>query len=133
MGCDAHVCAEVKIGGAWVSYAVNISMPRSYALFERMAGVRGGVSNAIAAPRGIPNDTAWMTQFACEHFGEDGHSHSWLSHAEIQEFYKWAEVNAAWFDFDRDCTYFFGNSWGDPRKCWPSGIEDVRWVFWFDN
>lgn len=32
--------------------------------------------------------------------------------------------------------YLFGNSWSDftgHREDYPTEIEDLRWVFWFDN
>lgn len=48
MGCDIHLHQEVKINGEWHHYRLA-EMPRNYEVFEKMAGVRGDVKNAIAA------------------------------------------------------------------------------------
>ena len=106
---------------------------RNYALFERMAGVRGDESNAIAAPRGIPKDATKLTKFDAKHWGSDGHSHSWLSAAEITGLRKWADDNGLESPWDR---YLFGNYYSGFTKYpedRPNGLEDVRFVFWFDN
>jgi hypothetical protein len=103
-----------------------------------MAGVRGG-EMPIAEPRGIPEDATTLTRFCCDRDGEDGHTHSWLGASEIlelEEFIserlgdnKWRLEMDGW-------GYLFGNTWGGFTKYpdeRPEGLEDVRFVFWFDN
>jgi len=89
MGCDIHPKAEVFIGGKWMrcedDYAC-VPRDRNYATFGILAGVRDEDVPAIAAPRGLPADTAW------EH-GEDrpggmwfgDHSHSWVTLREMRD------------------------------------------------
>lgn len=104
-----------------------------------MAGVRneGLREEPISEPKGLPDDCGVVTKFDANR--EAGHSHSWLGSKEIEELEAWWE--ARYPDFpkhfpENEWDYFFGNSWGGFSK-WPEdtpkGIEDVRFVFWFDN
>jgi hypothetical protein len=137
MGCDIHIHAEVKIKGKWEHYD-QPDCDRDYELFERMAGVRGDVKNAIAAPRGIPKNASLMTKFEAKNWGEDGHSHSWISAQEIADLADWEEKRqnpTRLFDRKWD-QWLFGNSYSGFIK-YPAdrvkGIQDVRFIFWFDN
>lgn len=147
MGCDIHLHTEVKIDGQWFHYgAPNVS--RNYHLFARMANVRNdGDIKPITMPRGVPDDAATLTKFACDAYGVDGHSHSWLDAQEITELTEYinnvielrGKHGLKWWDCD-NFGYFFGNTWGGFWKYrdhqnsgTPKGVEDVRFVFWFDN
>lgn len=142
MGCDIHLHIEVKINGKWEHYH-NPQVPRLYSLFEKMAGVRGSVKNAIVAPRGIPQDVSVITKFDYERMGSDGHSHSYLNAAEIDELDRWAKEKLhplkqfpQWdMEWEWQC-YFFENTFSGFNR-YPKnrekGIEDLRFVFWFDN
>lgn len=134
MGCDVHIHAEVKIKGKWHHYN-QPECNRHYALFEKMAGVHGDVKNAIAPPRGLPKDTTEMTRFDRDHWGADGHSHSWLGAEEICALVDWYKkaFEVSLPDFDR---WLFGNTYSGFTRYpadRPEGIEDVRFIFWFDN
>jgi len=137
MVCDVHIHQEVKISGQWEHYR-ETRLPRDYAVFAKMAGVRGS-ETPIAEPRGIPGDATRMTRFCCDHDGEDGHTHSWLCAAEIvplEDFIKARLGNDQWRLEMDGWGYLFGNSWGGFTKYpdeRPEGLEDVRFVFWFDN
>jgi hypothetical protein len=136
MGCDVHIHQEVKINGQWEHYR-ETRLPRDYAVFGKMAGVRGS-ETPIAEPRGIPEDATRMTRFCCEHDGEDGHTHSWLGAEEIvqlEDFIKERLGNDKWRLEMDGWGYLFGNCWGGFTKYpdeRPQGVEDVRFVFWFD-
>ena len=149
MGCDIHLHTEVKINGKWHHYGCP-SVSRSYLVFSKMANVRNnhGV-DPIAEPRGIPSDATELTKFDCERWGCDGHSHSWLSAEEIAALYDYINEDLElygcrfkhlkWWP-EENFGYFFGNTWGgfwkyrnDPGSGTPDGVEDVRFVFWFDN
>lgn len=135
MGCDIHIHAEIKVHGQWHHYD-QPDCSRDYDLFEKMAGVRGEVENALAAPRGIPDNASFTTKFDAEHWDGDGHSHSWLSAHEIQQLAQWDEERGRGI-FKREWDkWLFGNNYSDFIK-YPSGrvkgLEDVRFVFWFDN
>ena len=138
MGCDIHIHQEVKIDGRWEHYR-ETTIPRDYQVFAKMAGVRGD-ERPIAKPRGLPEDMAFLTRFCANHDGEDAHTHSWLDAAEIAELYKWFCIrrlreNVCHIESD-GWGYLFGGLFSgfirypDER---PEGLEDVRFVFWFDN
>ncbi len=135
MGCDLHLHTEVKIDGQWEHYAEG-NMDRDYQLFELMAGVRGDEDMAISPPRGMPEDASKLTRIICDDYGEDGHSHSYLTASEIprlEEFFR--KVRDDNFP-ERQWGYFFCNTWGGfslHPKGIPHMIQDVRFVFWFDN
>lgn len=135
MGCDIHMHSEIKVNGKWLHYD-QPECDRNYDLFEKMAGVRGDDKEAIALPRGLPADITETTRFDSDHWNGDGHSHSWLSASEIAQLRSWweaqvgSQVEAKW---DR---WLFGNYYSGflkYRDDVPTGVEDVRFIFWFDN
>lgn len=146
MGCDIHLHIEVKVSGKWEHYAAP-SVNRWYQLFTWMAGVRGDESEAISRPKGFPEDASDLTKILRNDYGSDGHSDSWLDHSEIMKLEDlikdWCESSEKnFFDYDLEHsllhTYMAGNSftahwrYSDVRYL-PEGIDDVRFVFWFDN
>jgi hypothetical protein len=138
MGCDIHVHTEVKIKGKWEHFS-HTGTCRNYGLFEKMAGVRGSDENAISLPKGVPPDISSVTEHDLESWDCDAHSRSWFSRDEIKQLYRW------WKDEHMpkyggssylSSEEYFGHGpqymdWDDAEL--PEGIEDVRWVFWFDN
>ena len=139
MGCDIHLHIECKINGEWYHYN-HPDVKRDYDLFAKMAGVRGDI-DPISEPRGLPDDITFLTQFDAEvHWGIDGHSHSYLTVEEIQRLKEWYETQlppaAPLFRFYDIFGFLFGNSFDGILKYpndYPFGVEDVRFVFWFDN
>lgn len=135
MGCDIHIHAEIRVNGKWLHYD-QPECRRDYALFERMAGVRGDVENAIAPPRGLPADASETTKLCSDFYDSDGHSHSWLSSKEIADLADWCNGRGRDYAFPDWDRWLFGNGYSDFHK-YPSdrkeGVEDVRFVFWFDN
>lgn len=132
MGCDIHLHVEVKIKGKWEHYN-NPYISRNYRLFAKMAGVRAEkYDEPIAQPRGLPADLSLVTQFDATYWGEDGHSHSWLSDAEAGEAQKTEER-----EHPPIFGYLFG-SYIDSYIKYPDeqlnemGYEAARVVFWFD-
>jgi len=152
MGTDIHLHLEIKVNGIWQHYAAP-SVARDYQLFGILAGVRREELCAFP-PKGIPEDCSVVTKLDYDLEGCDVHTPSWLSSDEIVRFEEvWAKAGKHFMiegravpDFERDIehvvlgTYLFGNSWAGWKR-YPSdnerlrevGVEDVRWVFWFDN
>lgn len=151
MGCDIHLHTEVKIKGKWHHYAER-NVERCYRLFAKMANVRNyeeyGIT-PISDPRGMPEDASETTKFFCEEYGADGHSHSWLDAKEIDELYRFINDDlklvggrikqSGWWP-EENFGYFFGNTWAGWNRYQKyqehlkeMGVEDVRFVFWFDN
>jgi hypothetical protein len=69
---------------------------RNYGLFGILADVRNGrgfagcdlgdKKNIIAEPKGIPEDASVKVKAGAFDYGEDGHSHSWFTLKELQDF-----------------------------------------------
>jgi hypothetical protein len=138
MGCDIHCFAEVKINGRWEHYG-EIRIFRNYALFSQMADCGRGVERPISNNKGLPNDITFLTKYHRERWGGDGHSDSWFSPREVGRLFAWAEDDFAenFWRFELEQTGFlFGSGWADFEKYSedrPAGLEDFRWVFWFDS
>ena len=134
MGCDIHLHIEVKTENGWEHYA-SPNFRRSYSLFEKMAGVRGDIENAISSPKGFPNDASYITERSYKSEVSYAHSVSWLNVKEINELSEWIQSqpgDGLSNDLEHGIlhTYLEGNSFcGD----FPDWIKDVRFVFWFDN
>ena len=145
MGCDIHLHIEVqKLDRTWLHYGAP-RIERNYDLFEKMAGVRGLIQNAIVPPKGLPNDISEITEMDWQHWKDDGHSASWLSHDEIMLLEDWLDSLKQPGDFltyDLEWAifgmYFFGSGftahwrYNDVQYI-PTELKDVRFVFWFDN
>lgn len=112
MGCDIHLYQEQKIDGQWkstdvwsdkykegrqtVAYDDMAYHDRNYNLFAILANVRNGGTfgdtktgigfNPISLPRDLPADVSEQVCAASHEWGEDGHSHSWLTLREILDF-----------------------------------------------
>jgi hypothetical protein len=141
MGCDIHLHAEVKIKGQWHHYsAANID--RNYDLFGKLAGVRRDFT-PIAAPKGLPQDLSVVTAVELARWNTAAHTHSWLNAAEIRALKDWGKTQSWWkcaTNFrdweDESVGYLFDNDWSGfvthPHE-YPPDLEDIRWVFWFDN
>lgn len=150
MGCDIHLHSEVKRNGKWRHHS-EAKIERNYALFAKMANVRNWAGAnpqivPISQPKGLPEDVTELTKLHSEKCGIDGHSHSWLNAREISELHKWLRdesIPKEWFGEDAwrfECDnfpYFMGNHLNgfiDYPEDWEGyGVEDVRYVFFFDN
>jgi hypothetical protein len=91
VGCDIHYVWEVKRDGKWVEAPTQPELDRNYRLFSVLANVRNGYGFAgsdtgdritpIAMPRGMPGDSTLEAN--AKEWDCDGHSHSWLTLAEM--------------------------------------------------
>lgn len=145
MGCDIHMHTEIKVDGKWEHYGAP-KVDRCYALFALIADVRNsdGKIKPISKPKGLPADANWLTRKSSDEFGVDGHSHSYLTSAEIARLEDaWNKLNTGETKWRERCDlehhligYCEGHTWSSWFKYkseMPAWIEDVRWVFWFDN
>jgi hypothetical protein len=100
MGCDIHLYKEKKIGGSWVTadewqedkyeegrkevpYEKRFT-DRNYNLFGVLAGVRQEYPFSLT-PRGLPFNMSPEVKADAEMWDADGHSHSYLSLAELKD------------------------------------------------
>jgi len=137
MGCDIHFHSEVKIKGEWRHYSSN-DIKRNYRLFSKMANVRNSdrSEEPISRPKGLPKDISDITKLCADQWNSDGHSHSWLSADEITTLYEWMRKIDLTLPYELNFPYFCGNDFAEFKlypEDWPQEIEDVRYVFWFDN
>lgn len=104
MGCDIHLFVEKKVGRSWYSWSRTEVVyghgcewvqdyygydDRNYALFAVLADVRNRDGlKPLAQPRGLPEDVSWKVQQESESWDGDGHSHSWFTLKELEE-YDW--------------------------------------------
>lgn len=142
MGCDIHLHIEVKISGVWHHWA-SPYVKRDYQLFAKMAGVRNcGITDPISKPKGMPDNPTFTTEFECKRWGADGHSHSWFGFTEIKElavFVKNDLRSGQWLSLEHHIlngSWLCGNPFAGLKEYpndYPKEIEDVRFIFWFDN
>lgn len=132
MGCDIHLFTEVKaeVADGWTMIE-SPDTDRDYELFEKMAGVRGDESNAIAKPRGLPNDTSDGTRLHYRNWEGDARSTSYLTFIELLKLKKWYDKRQKDpFNWYRNFGYAFGDGIDGELPEW---VENIRVVFWFDN
>lgn len=145
MGCDIHVHIEVKMEGKWRHYSAP-NVRRNYNLFALMAGVRNYENiTPVSEPKGLPEDITYITRKHYEDYESFAHDESWLGVEELIELNeRQKELNLVYIPDHLRSFFFsetfggflFGNSFTGWYK-YPEdnrmGIEDVRFVFWFDN
>ena len=151
MSCDIHLVLEQKHKGKWIGlrevnhtfefrknpesgewkqhYVFCNARRRNYHLFASLAGVRG----AGPAAKGIPEDASELSQMMFEHWGSDGHSHSYCTLNEYIAALAGTEENPAEVFLGADhpavkypLLYYFG-------MYEPEDGEEFRVVFCFDN
>jgi len=146
VGCNIHLFGEVKIHDEWLHYG-ELNMGRHYELYSKMAGVRPREGEeSLVLPKGLPPDMSLMTRIQYKKDEADAHHESWFTAKEISEFadlarehYKEGNYHG-WTGLTiREIGFLFGNSWDafheypEERSIFPEGLEDIRWIFWFDN
>ncbi len=130
MGCDIHSHVEVKIAGQWHHYSTP-PLQRDYTLFERICGVRGEPENAIAIPRGLPENLSIVTAVCYAKEKPDAHSCTWLDRRELCDLIDWENSRRSFPH--HQFGYLTGNSFHLHPGSNPPEIEDVRFICWFDN
>ncbi len=149
MGCDIHLHVEIKLknNDSWHHYN-HPKIDRWYKLFAKIANVRNydeyGPIEPISQPKGFPHDASLTTKFDYDEWDCDAHSASWLNSEEIKQLAVWYRENTDnkkdFHGFEGQFGYLFGSTFeyflkykDDPNGGYPEGLEDVRFVFWFDN
>ena len=147
MGCDIHTFVERKINGEWESVdkwaddeLPNTYIPRDdrfytnrdYVLFGMICrNVRTLFENGLP-PKGIPDDLTTEVTNAFYDWGDDGHSHSYLTPKEIRQLIAMTISDSEFAKVNYEGYYYkLFTAW--ETKLLSYGGEDQRLVFWFDN
>lgn len=117
---------------------VDVYSGRNYNLFARLAGVRKYNDNipTLSEPRGLPDDVSPTTRKWNEYWGADGHSHSYATYKELEEYqYLHAGDSLGFKEMmdaikDRLKEIFWVHS---DEKIEDKYKNNFRIVFWFDN
>ncbi len=129
MGCDIHMHTERYIDGAWRYEASGPYDGRNYDLFWVLGEIqrRPGIHDPVGSYRGVPTDASEPVKNEVDFWAGDGHSHTWLSLAELQ---RWIELHPDQREID-------GSEFWTTSLQYLSSLDDrpehVRIVFWFDN
>jgi hypothetical protein len=137
MGCDIHGHLEIKVKGVWHHYHTP-DIKRNYTLFGKLAGVRDKQIKPICKPKGIPEDISVGTRVDLNRMEGDAHTHSWLDSIQLGEIIEWhkEQYPEGYFRIYDEWGFICGNGWesfNKYRNDYPEEIEDIRFVFWFDN
>jgi hypothetical protein len=133
MGCDIHLHVERRTDVGWEqvpdpesddwTHPTRWFHDRNYELFAILADVRNSEGDErlqpIVDPRGLPADVSDAVGTSSEEWGIDGHSHSYLTVAEILAF-DWDQMATLSGLFRDD-----GDDGDDPR--WINGGR-AEWV-----
>lgn len=125
MGCDIHAHIEyTKVCGRYFAKAI---IPRNYALFSYMAGVRAyGQVEPVVPPRGLPDNMEEETREDYDEQKRDAHTPSYLNYTEFK------------LAYDRASEEFAGRcrvtlAYLAAMKVLDRAGFNPRIVFWFDN
>jgi len=94
MGCDIHGWMETKHGGSnnvkvWWNQELEVPRDRNYDFFGILADVRNYAgAKPISEPKGVPSDVSEEVKEEIEHWGADGHSYSYVTLKEFDD-YDW--------------------------------------------
>lgn len=146
MGCDIHMIREIKHNGRWIAvdlfqghharwqeghpYTAPVATERHYKRFAHIAGVRAYDENVdYPEPKGLPDDISQTADYIINtHWGEDGHSHTWLDLDEACRIWLLTddEVDPNSWKAKYPASHYFHHD--DHEQ-----YEDVRLLIWFDN
>lgn len=124
----------------WPNDQKPLRVERNYGLFAALARVRwynrgddgdaGILDPDFGEPRGLPEDVSPEVRRHSDGYGEDGHSHSWLSLRELSAVppEKWRAIHA--FEMV-DLLDAMRALLGDPAS--EEELDRARLVFFFDN
>jgi hypothetical protein len=155
MGCDIHFHSEIKYKDRWEHYGTG-NFKRNYFMFYLMAGIRGEYPfkpfRTNDCDCDIPDDCSVTTRLSWNKWEPDAHSWQVYNKQDIHDFYKYfnsidlniREKHLGKLDaifLDNQVGYLFGDGWDIVRFPFNSeddhesfkDINDVRWIFWFDN
>jgi len=139
MGMDVRIHSEVKIAGKWHHHC-EFRPEQNYEMFEKMAGPVGLKDDGIvpiSQPKGLPDDVSELTALSYEYWKGSVFAASWFGPDEIVSLYEFLMLHFKNSYIHQNFPYYNGKGFDGfvlYREDWvDAGVEDVRFVFWFDN
>lgn len=139
--------AEVKINGVWNHYTtkkINNELGLYQALDVDME--LDSIEVIIPQSKGLPNDLCQLTLFDKNLYERYCFGHSWMNSDEIALLYKWIDSESKEKEdgeyascYGRIGAYYFGYLFGYDWSSFLAndididGIEDVRFIYWFER
>lgn len=132
-----NIGEDVKPEDGWINWVVG---SRNYRLFAELASVRGKGTQGHT-PRNIPEDCSALTELKVRGWGDDAHSHSWLSLKEFIVCVAYSEGRVADLvqeritaqsNEDKNLLYHY-TKLITGEMISPDNLDNYRIVFWFDN
>lgn len=138
MGVDIRLFTEIKVEGLWYAYS-QPEIRQNYNLFDIMGHPRFDQTQR-ALKRELPELPSEVVSMCVE--GDSNFNLqlcSWLNAAEIQDLYmELSEYPGIGFSstYGNPFGYIEGSDWGAYLKYPednPSWIDDIRFIYWFDQ
>lgn len=163
MGADIHCFVEYRVPGSehWGSFGREMSLPRNYRAFAKLAGVRGDAP--VFEPRGIPDGelSYWARDAYYLRISDHANADDWDGFTTPEKAARWALQGKAYI-YDKDGkplsiehpdwhtpTWLTGDEWrsvvgdlvygqeyravGAAMRSLEDEGHETRAVFWFDN
>lgn len=134
MGTDITVHTEVKINGVWHHYGQPF-IPRNYAIFAMLSGERNELSGGdvreerhIVPSRLKSDDLTLITELSFKNRGSMRNDIYQIDSGQIAELENWYRSQDRGV-MEEQFGYLFDNGWHPQPKL---GVEEVRWIFWYD-
>lgn len=135
MGCCIHIHIELEINNKWEHYSCP-NIKRDYDLFRLMGNTQRGNEDIkpIIEARGLPENLSVITKIDYYNMRCDAHHISWFGIKEIEKIFEYLEKeNEKYWE---TWGYLFRNDYRDFKRyseSYPKEIQDMRFVFWYDN
>lgn len=147
MGCDIHLYVEQFVKGKWRSidrwyydkdskrwaiyWTDRFYRGRNYILFSILANVRNKDNDidVLAFPKGVPPDVSPRVKSEIKWNEADGHSHSYFTLKELEQFDWEKEVNG--HTYSQWVGSYFNNMITQLKE--RDEPQNIRLVFFFDN
>lgn len=153
MGCDIHGFLEVRKNGKWELAELKGKQPfsqRHYITFGFLAGVRRHNIPTVKHTSGLPTDSEYLNSLSENIYmgyagskyiqntrreeiynDMDYHSHGFVLLKDLSEF----DYDQVVSDYNESLENLLGVNFFEDiytmRKL--GGVEDVRFIYWFDN
>jgi len=126
MSTGIYGWVEVKKDDKWIAFLPLEEDETNYARFAALAGVHDYSDSNPMKPLGMPADASDTAKYDSEHFGPNGHSHSYMDIEQAAKIFLETMDSPYDWQIEEPVRGFFNI---EPEH----HDGDIRLVFWFDN